>query len=324
MSRTSKILTSVAGVLAVPLVLACTLQIGHYGVAHANDSDRKLSDAAAREQDRSAVIVGSVVRVAGANNVLCQRPTTSGGDVAALAQAIKEQLAHLARLSAELKGLDAIVLPQEAQGLQNDAQFAIALREEQVAFAERKEAMASQINSLNQTKELEQREIEFSQAKEAALGRQEALLQNELDNINRLISNGNATSPQKINLEQSVLQTGTNRLDVKLLILKGKQEVSRTERNIADLHNQWRNELRAELNKSKQVFATLSQQLRDALSVAHGADPASRQEARESCAEATESLYLIARGPGGFLQAVPIAAKTGNEAAPSSLREKSQ
>jgi len=231
-----------------------------------------------------------------------------GVDTAALAAAIKEQIAHLARLSAELKGLDSMVLPQEAQGLQNDAQFASALREEQVAFAERKEAMASQIDSLNQARELEQREIEFSQAKEAGLGRQEALLQTELDNINRLISNGSATSPQKINTEQSVLQTETSRLDVKLVILKGQQEVSRIERSIADLHNQWRNETRAEYSKTKQALTALSQQARDASSVAHGADPASHQ-AGVSCADAKEAFYLIVRGEGGLLQAFPVAGK---------------
>jgi polysaccharide biosynthesis/export protein ExoF len=306
MSRKSRMITSVAGVLAFLLVLAVSLQNGRYGVAHAGESDRTASNATARVQDRSFVVAGSMVRVAAIDAASCVHPTTTAADTAALGVAIKEQVAHMTRMSAELRGLQEIVLPQQDQGLQNDAQFASALRDEKVAFAERKEAMASQIDSLNQSMELEKREIEFSQAKEAALGRQEALLQNELDNINRLISNGNATSPQKINIEQSVLQTETNRLDVKLVILKGQQEVSRIERSIADLHNQWRNETRAEFNKTKQTLAALLQQAKAASTVPAG--PAS------SCADARESWYLIVRGAGGLLQAFPVASKTGNEA----------
>jgi hypothetical protein len=306
MSRKSQMITSVAGVLAFLLVLAGSLQNRHYGAAYADE--RTASDAPARVQDRSLVVAGSMVRVAAMDAASCVHPTTTAADTAALGVAIKEQMAHLARMSAELRGLQEIVLLQGEQGLQNDAQFASALRDEQVAFAERKEAMASQIDSLNQSMELEKREIEFSQAKEAALGRQEALLQNELDNINRLISNGNATSPQKINIEQSVLQTETNRLDVKLVILKGQQEVSRIERSIADLHNQWRNETRIEFNKTKQTLAALLQQAKAASTVPDGASPAS------SCAGAKESLYLIVRGAGGLLQAFPVASKTGNEA----------
>jgi hypothetical protein len=213
-------------------------------------------------------------------------------------------------MSAELRDLEEIVLPKEVQSLQNDAQFAAALREEGVAFAERKEAMAAQIASLNQVKELEEREIEFTQAKEVALGRQGALLQKELDNINGLMSKGFATNSQKMGLEQNVMQTETNRLDLKLLILKAQQEVSKIERNITDLHNQWRNEARAEFSKTQQTLTALSQHAQAAPSAPSGADPASHPQAGDSCEDAKESFYVIVRGPGGLLQAFPVASKS--------------
>ena len=167
--------------------------------------------------------------------------------------------------------------------------------------------MASQIASLNQAKELEERQIEFAQAKEVALGRQEALLQNELDNINGLMSKGFATSPQKIALEQSVLQTDTNRLDLKLLILRVQQEVSKIDQNITGLRNKWRNEARAEFIKTQQALAALTQQAQAASSATGGPDKAS--QARGSCEDEKESFYVIVRGPGGVLQAFPVASK---------------
>ena len=132
-----------------------------------------------------------------------------------------------------------------------------ALHEERQAFAARREALASQIASLNQAKELGEREVEFSKAKETALARQGALLQKELDNINALMNKGLAVTSQKLALEQGVLQSETNRLDLKLSTLKAQQEVGKIERGIMDLVNQWRNEAVVEFNKTQATLATL-------------------------------------------------------------------
>jgi len=78
MSRKSRMITSVAGVLAILLILVGTLQKGDYGMAHTSESDRTANDAAAGAQDRWSVIAGSVVRVADVDNVSCQRSTTAG------------------------------------------------------------------------------------------------------------------------------------------------------------------------------------------------------------------------------------------------------
>jgi exopolysaccharide production protein ExoF len=277
---------------------------GHEGLAYAGDSAQP-----ANVQDHgSLVLAGRLVRVAGVNAASCERTPAAAVDATALHGAIMGHLAHLARVAAEYRGLEEIVVPQELQGQQNDPQFAAALHEEGAAFAERKEAMAMQIASLNQARELEEREIEFTQAKEAALGRQGALLQKELDNINGLMNKGFATTSQKIGLEQSVLQTETNRLDLKLLILKAQQELSKIERNIADLRNQWRNEARADFIKTQQTLAALSQQAQ-ATSSAPGAAPASDPQAAADCADAKEAFYVIVRGPGGVLQAFPVTPK---------------
>ena len=79
------------------------------------------------------------------------------------------QIAHMLRLAAEYRGLDEVAAPPELKKHEDDPQFAAALRQERVLFAERKAAFAAQIAGLNQAKELEEREVEYTQAKQAGL-----------------------------------------------------------------------------------------------------------------------------------------------------------
>jgi len=58
--------------------------------------------------------------------------------------------------------------------------------------------------------------------------------------IGGLASKGLATIPQRLALEQSVLQTEDSRLDLKLSLLKAQQELSRAVRNMTDLRRQAR------------------------------------------------------------------------------------
>jgi hypothetical protein len=295
MSRTTKISASVVTVLASLIVLSLAAPGGHVGLAQAGEAGR--GDAGA---DRSAVLTGRLVRVADANAASCERAPAA--DPAALDTATKGQFVHLARLAAEIQGRDTIVLPE---GLENAGPVPAALSNEQAALAARIEGLALQVGAIAQAKDLAQREIEYTQAKDAALGRQAALLQKELDNVNGLFSKGLAVSGQKLNLEQSVLQSETNRLDVKLLILKAQQEVSKLDRAIVDLRNQWRNEAIAEFGKTQQTIAALAQQAQAA-----AARQAPRQPDAGACEDTKDGLYVILRGPGGTLQAFPVAAKS--------------
>lgn len=293
-----------AAVLAALGVLVGTVHYEKGGLARAEGATQ-LKVGGDRTPDlRSQVLAGRLVRVVDGNATPCERGQTAA-DANVLHATIEAQLAHMARLAAEYRGLDEIAVPPELQSHQNDPQFVAALRDERMAFVERKEALASQITALNEAKDLEQREVEYTQAKEAAFARQDALLQKELSNVNGLMDKGLAVASQKLALEQSVLQSEANRLDLKLLILKAQQEVSKSERNITDLRSQWRSEALTEFNKAQQELNASSQQAQ----ANGGADPASTWKAGNSCEDSKESFYLIARGPGGILQAFPVAAK---------------
>jgi hypothetical protein len=294
MARKSHMFTNTATALVSLAVLAVAMPGG--GLARAGEITHASTNADRVQDQGTAVLAGRLIRVADAGSCEHTPPAT---DATALHAAIERHFAHLARVAAEYRGQDEIAMPQELLSHRDDAEFAAALRDENAMFAERKASVTSQIAVLNQTKELQEREVEFTQAKDAALGRQAALLQKELDNINGLMSKGLAVSSQKLNLEQSVLQIETNRLDLKLLTLKGQQELRKIERSIADLRNQWRNEALGEFTKTQQALATLSQQ----------AQAASAPPAAGKCDEMKDALYVIVRGPGGVMQAFPVAAK---------------
>jgi hypothetical protein len=178
MPRKSYMLTSVATVLASLIVLAATLPNGRDGMAEAGEAPR-LGDQHGKDDiaARSLVQAGHLVSVTDPNAASCHPAPTAAPDPAAIDAALKGQIVHLARVAAELQGLEDIVLPAALQNRQNDGPVAAALHDERQAFAARREALASQIASLNQAKELSEREVEFTKAKEAALTRQGALLQ---------------------------------------------------------------------------------------------------------------------------------------------------
>jgi hypothetical protein len=310
MPRKSHLFTSAATVLACVLVLAATLPNGRDGLAVAGEAPR-LGDQHGKDDvdPRSLVQAGRLVSVTDVNVASCRPGPAAALDAAAIDAALKGQVVHLARVAAELQGLEDVVLPEALQNRQNDGAVAAALHDERQAFAARREALASQTASLNQAKELGEREVEFTKAKEAALARQGALLQKELDNINALMNKGLAVTSQRLALEQSVLQSETNRLDLKLMTLKAQQEVGKIERSIMDLLNQWRNEAVVEFNKTQATLAALSQQAQAAASAASGADAAAHRHAGGDCDDMRERLYVIVRGPDGVLQAFPVAAK---------------
>jgi hypothetical protein len=203
----------------------------------------------------------TTVRIADVNSASCERQLPAAIDLTVLDATIKAQIVHLARLDAEVHDREEIALPEGLQTQQNAGPVASALLDEHLAFAARKEALASQVASLNMDKALVEREIEFSKAKEVALERQSDLLQRELNNISGLLYKGLTLSANKLVLEQAVLQSETKRLDVKLSILKAQQEVNKIERNIAERRNQWRNEALAEFSKTQTTLAALSRQL---------------------------------------------------------------
>jgi len=311
MPRKSRVIANVSSVLASLLILSVATPGGRGDLAHADEIARHEKDEAERAQDhRSLVLSGQLVRIADVNAASCERKPSAMVDFKALDAAMKVQVVHLARLEAELQSREQIALPGVLQSLQNAEPVASALRDEQLALTTRKDALTAQLASLNQDKTFAEREIELTTAKETSFERQEALAQKEFDKIGGLLNEGLVGNQQKLALQQNILLAEASRLDVKLAILRTQQEVSKIDHAISDLRNQWRNDSLAEFNKTRATLADLAQQAQAAANAAARADPASQGQAASNCGDATESFYVIVRGPGGAMQAFPVGSKT--------------
>ena len=107
----------------------------------------------------------------------------------------------------------------------------------------------------------------------------------DLDKIGGLLSEGLVSGPQKLALEQNILQAEANGLDVKLATLRAQQEISKIDRNIVDLRNQWRNDSLAEFNKTQATLADLAQRPAAAQSAAAAPAPAA---APAACGQAKD------------------------------------
>jgi hypothetical protein len=303
------IITNVSTILTSLLLLAVAMPNAHDGAVHAAEIAHHQNDDSEQARDSSLVLPGQLVRIAEVNAASCESKPQAV-DLKALNAAIMAQIVHLARLEAGLQGQEEITLPGGLQSQQNAEPVADALRDEQLAFAARKEALASQVASLNQDKAFSEREIELTTAKETSLERQKTLTQKEFDKIGSLLNEGLVANQQKLTLQQNILQADANDLDVKLAVLRAQREVSKIDRNISDLRNQWRNDSLADFNKTRSILADLSQQAH----VASSADPAAQGKTESNCRETKESFYVIVRGPSGSMQAFPVAPKNSTSA----------
>jgi hypothetical protein len=304
MTRKSKSLTKFSTALASFMTLAAVM-VSTATAASATPLDGDTNLAA--QDQRQAQVRGELVRIVAADSAACVRKSAPVAEVAAIQSAAIANKVRLARLEAELQGRDEIVLPPEAQAASIAEAVADALHAEQSIMASDQEAMSTKFATLNEEKVLRQREIELTVAKKEAFERQEALMRQELDNINGLTAKGLAIVGQNLTIQQNLLQLQAARLDIELTILKARGDAGQIDRNIAELRSLRRNEILAETNKTRSDLAKLTQQARSASS-----ETAARS-AQGECANGSKgALYVILREPDGSLRAIAVGSSNGS------------
>lgn len=298
--------TAVFRVLTSALVLAMVTPGGRHSSALGAEIAQPGGDESSRPSDhRSSVISGQLVRISNANAAASAPASAQATDPMALDASTKRQMVRLARLEADLGGGEEILLPDALRQGQNADTVASALRDEKLALAVGREALASQLAPLDLDKALAGAQIEVTKRKQDVLERQVSLLQMQLHDIDSLASKGLATSSQRVALEQSLLQTEYSRLDLDLLLLKAQQDLTKVERSITDLRRQARNATLAELNQAEDALAASSRQ-------AHaGAD----QPRDTRHADGSDALYVIVRDTAGAFRAFPVIPATADDSA---------
>lgn len=188
----------------------------------------------------------------------------SRGDLRALAAERNTLLGRLARLDAELARSTDIQFPKELMDQGKAPQVTRMMREEELLMEARAAALRSQTDAMSQTEALLSREIESLQAKTLTIQRQESLARKELDAVSTLVAKGLSVSSRQMSLDQTVSQFESNRLDVDLLILRAKQDISKLARDKADLQNRQRTEILAEMSETRSKLAVNAEKMQTA------------------------------------------------------------
>jgi len=304
----SKLIASGTTALALLSLLGFTL--AHAGAARSIASGSIAMGKAPAFQTTSSG-QRHLVRVVDVTGAPCQSRSTATVDPNATEAERVALLAHRARLEAEIQGHASIAIPEELQAREATEPVQRAFRDEAIALQARQGQVSEQIESVQQGMELLKRENEVIQAKDAMTQRQISLVQEQLDTVDGLLKRGSATVSQKLALEQTLAQYGSNHLDLQLSGLRSRQEWLKAQRSIGDMRNQLRAQDIAELSQTQARLADLSKREVAAASTSKPTEP--------SCDQMSGPVFEITRGPDGSMQVLPIAPIT--EARPDSSRK---
>lgn len=163
-----------------------------------------------------------------------------------------------ARLDAEIADVDTITLPPDIRARAGEPDIARALREEQLLFDARRNALKSQLDAIKQAKGLLGSELTSLAAKDVTLSRQLDLTRKELAQVSDLVARGMAVVPRQLAAEQSAASYESSRLDVQLATLRAQQDLSKADRDMLDLKARRRDEA---LTEATEVRAKLAADL---------------------------------------------------------------
>ena len=153
---------------------------------------------------------------------------------------LRKQTAREARLLAELDESAKISFPA---GFAADSGNRTLIRDEEMAFKARSEALGAQVEGAQRLVELFRNEITALAAKTKAQDRQLELINKEKDSITSLVQKGLAVAPRQYLLERTAAEIESKRLDLDTSALRARQEMVKAERSIIDFRNDRRREV---------------------------------------------------------------------------------
>jgi polysaccharide export outer membrane protein len=224
----------------------------------------------------------------------------SRGDLRVLSAERLGLVARRARLEAELQDSAAVDFPAELKEQAKAPAIARLMREEQLLFESRRQALRSQVEALTQTKSLLSNEVETLKAKSVALQRQLDIARKELDSVNSLVSKGLAVTSRQLALDQNASQFDSSRLDINLLILRAQQDIAKADRDILDLRNRRRDEILTETADVRAKLAANVEKADTAQALVYNLDVRAPQAAMARLGDPSQKLRIaIARRVNG-------------------------
>ncbi|MGN6146715.1 MAG: polysaccharide biosynthesis/export family protein, partial [Mesorhizobium sp.] len=154
---------------------------------------------------------------------------TGQGDINLLSQSSLSLLARKARLESEQAGNDDISFPPDLTQRASNPLVAVAMEQERKIFTVRKDAMTTQLRSLNELKDFLQKELDSLEQQLTFHDKQIELVQKELAGVSTLVGKGLAAAPRELSLEGTVARMQGDRLAAETSLLRVRQEISKTD-----------------------------------------------------------------------------------------------
>jgi polysaccharide export outer membrane protein len=190
-------------------------------------------------------------------------------------QSLLRSATKLARLHAEMTGAKEITFEQSTTA---DQQYVAEIHdEERVIFQARASALDRQSRALADLRSLLIGEIDTLEQKLKGSDDNIKSVEGQLGNVKSLVERGLAVSSRQLDLERLLTTYRSDRLDLVTAIMRGRQAISETTRNLEGLYDTRRSEVAAELQSEQAKLDQLKlarektqKLLLDELSIADG------------------------------------------------------
>ncbi|SFJ61697.1 exopolysaccharide production protein ExoF [Bosea sp. OK403] len=210
------------------------------------------------------------------------------------------------RLLSELRKSDKISFSDEVVRHPDAGSARQGMEEEAMLFASRQLAINSQRDLLLQAKALLEGELKTLGAKTVTQQKQYDLVRKELDNINALVSKGLAVNPRQLAVEQNLAQIESQGLDLVLAIARTKQDISRTERNLADLKNQREADLNKELRETQVSLQQATDRVNSQRMLLYDSRVLAPRLQSQQASESAKLSYSIVRRQDGLIREIAV------------------
>ncbi|WP_029031783.1 polysaccharide biosynthesis/export family protein [Salinarimonas rosea] len=230
-----------------------------------------------------------------------ERDAISGrGQLRIIALELDQMAARRARLDAELEGAPEITFPERLAERRDEPAIARLLREEELIFVSRREALEQEVAANERLQTLLADQIEQLEGQIGLKDTQLESLRDETERVRSLVERGLATATRLSDLERRLAGYESERGGITRSIIQAQVDLNQAERNIIALRATQRREIARELRQAqgsmeelRERFATASALLREAEVIA----PAkSLERERRAAFEPSFSIVRVVDG----------------------------
>ncbi|NKL18105.1 polysaccharide biosynthesis/export family protein [Rhizobium leguminosarum] len=171
------------------------------------------------------------------------------GELREIDHSLLRSTAKLARLQAEMTGAKEIMFDRT---LGVDQQYAAGIyNEERVIFQARANALDRQSKALTELRDLLNSEVGMLGEKVQGSEDNIKSIEEQLTSVKTLVSKGLTVSSRQLDLERLLTTYRSDRLDLVTAIMRGRQAISETTRNLEGLYDTRRSEVASELQSEQ-------------------------------------------------------------------------